>query len=420
MKRLILLLMFVSPAAAAPPAGRDVDIIAPDGIALKATYFAAARPGPAVLLMHMCITTRISWEPVAQQLSAAGISALTIDNRGFGESGGPRFDPGKPEVQRQLNEQWPGDFDAAFAWLVAQPGVNKSHIGAGGGSCGVNNAVKLASRHPEVRSLVLLAGGTDSAGVKYLDENPWVPILSAAAADDEFDSEAPQLMRWFAEVSGNSRNRFIGFKDGRHGTEIFGPHPELPRQIVAWFVDTLVKSPTDATARFTRRKTATSEFWAVATQRGAAAKAARLFRDARTRDPRAFLFPESILNQLAYRRLQDGDTDDAVELFKLNVEAYSTSANAQDSLADGYAAHGQNDLALAAEQKCLDLLPADRINDQFKAALRQAAEQKIATLKAKSFGQAPGRHPRASGKGPEESCDDPAGVSDGVVDQAPS
>ena len=196
MRVLILLLIFALPAAAAPATRRDVDILAPDGIALKATYFAAVRPGPAVLLMHMCITTRTSWEPVAQQLSAAGISALTIDNRGFGESGGPRFDPDAPEVQRHLN-------------------------------------------------------------------------------------------------------------------------------------------------------------------------------------------------QLAYTRLQDGDTDEAVELFKLNVEAYSTSANAQDSLADGYAARGQNDLALAAEQKCLDLLPADRMNDQFKAALRQAAEQKIATLKAKSSGPAP-------------------------------
>ena len=82
---------------------------------------------------------------------------------------------------------WPGDFDAAFAWLVVQPGVDRSRIGAGGGSCGVNNAVKLASRHPEVRSLVLLARGTDTAGVKYLEDNPWVPIFSAAAADDEFD-----------------------------------------------------------------------------------------------------------------------------------------------------------------------------------------------------------------------------------------
>jgi dienelactone hydrolase len=172
--------------------------------------------------------------------------------------------PVSPKCSGKLNEQWPGDFDAAFAWLVVQPGVDKSRIGAGGGSCGVNNAVKLASRPPEVRSLVLLAGGTDSAGVKYLEDNPWVPILSAAAADDEFDGKAPQLMRWFSEFSGNPRNRFIGFKDGRHGTEIFDPHPELPRQIVAWFVDTLVKSVADPTARFTRRKSAISEFWAVA------------------------------------------------------------------------------------------------------------------------------------------------------------
>lgn len=384
MRLLILLLIFASSAAAAPPDARDVDIIAADGTALKATFFAAARPGPAVLLMHMCITTRTSWAPVAEQLRAAGISALTIDNRGFGESGGPRFESGTPEVQRQLNEQWPGDFDAAFAWLVNQPGVDKSRIGLGGASCGVHNAVRLASRHPEVRALVLLAGGTDAAGMKYLDANAWLPMFTAAAADDEFDSQAPQLMRWFAEVSGNPRNRFVGFTDGRHGTEIFGPHPELPRQIVAWLVDTLAKSPANPAARFTRRKTAMSDFWAVATQRNAAANATRLFRDARQRDPTVVLFPEFVLNQLAYARLQGGDTDDAVELFKLNVEAYPTSANAQDSLADGYAARGQDDLALAAEQKCLELLPADKIDDRTKAALRQAAEQKLAKLKAKS------------------------------------
>jgi tetratricopeptide (TPR) repeat protein len=150
-------------------------------------------------------------------------------------------------------------------------------------------------------------------------------------------------------------------------------------------VDTLVKSPADSTARFTRRKTAISEFWAVATQRGAASNATQLFRDARKRDPKAFLFPEAILNQLAYTRLQNGETDAAVELFKVNVEAYPTSSNAQDSLADGYAARGQSDFALAAEQKCLDLLAADTINDEFKAALRQAAELKIAKLKAKSL-----------------------------------
>ena len=65
MKPPVLLLIFASSAAAAaPPVGRDVDIISSDGTGLKATYSTAARPGPAVLLMHMCNTTRTPWESV--------------------------------------------------------------------------------------------------------------------------------------------------------------------------------------------------------------------------------------------------------------------------------------------------------------------------------------------------------------------
>jgi len=387
MRRSVLLLAFVSLASShglAQPQSRNVDMVAPDGVGLKGTYFAASRPGPIVLLMHMCNTTRVSWEPVARQLADAGISALTMDNRGFGESGGPRFDGAAPEVVAQLREKWPGDFDAAYRWLVAQPGVDKNRLGVGGGSCGVDNAVKFASRHPDVRSLVLLAGPTDAAGATYLLAHPGIPIFTAAAADDQYDSHAPQLMRWFAEVSGNPRNRFVGFADGRHGTEIFGPHPELPRQIVAWLVDTLVKSPADPAQAFSPQSNSISEFWSIASAPGGAEKATRLYREARKRDPNAFLFPEYMLNQLAYAQLRDSKADDAVELFKLNVEAYPTSANAQDSLSDGYLARGQNDLALAAAQKCLELLPADRIDAAFKAALRQAAEQKVAKLKGKA------------------------------------
>ena len=67
-----------------------------------------------------------------------------------------------------------------------------------------------------------------------------------------------------------------------------------------------------------------------------------------------------------------------------NSRAWTKAASDQ-AVADGSAARGQNDLALAAEPKCLDLLPTDRIDDHFNAGLRQAAEQKIAKLKAKSF-----------------------------------
>jgi dienelactone hydrolase len=394
----LLLVLLVASSAAAQPAPRDVDITAPDGIGLKATYFAAAAlpagasSKAAVVLMHMCVANRTSWEPVARLLSAAGINVLTIDNRGFGQSGGPRYETATPEVQRDVSQKWPADFDAAFAWLVAQPGIDQTRIGAGGASCGVSNAVQLASRHPEVRSLVLLAGPVDvdagfkSGGLHYLLTHAWLPIFTAAAADDQYDSHFPEMMRWIAEITANPRNRFVGFKDGRHGTEIFGPHPELPRQISAWFEDTLVTSPADPSATFTPAKTPISEFWSTANQRGGAVRATQLFHDARQRDPNAFLFPEFQLNLLAYQKLQSADKadkDDALGLFKLITEAYPTSANAQDSLSDGYMALGQNDLALAAEQKCLDLLPADTIPDAFKVQLRKMAQEKIVKLRGK-------------------------------------
>ena len=385
MNRAILpFVLLLSSSIAYPQTSRakDVDIQAPDSTKLRATLFPAAKPGPGVLLLHMCNTARKSWEPVAKELAEKGINALTIDNRGFGESGGPRFEGASPDILKQLNEKWPGDFEAAYDYLVAQPGVDKARIAVGGGSCGVNNALTLAEHHPDVKTLVLLAGSTDLAGINYSAHRPEMPIFTAAAADDEYNPATIQLMQWFSEISGNPRTKFSGFKDGRHGTEIFGPHPELVHQIVAFLVDTLVTSPADLKAAVSPRKTAASEFWTLVNQPGGAMKAAAVFHEARQRDPKAYVFPEIPLNLLGYARLQAGDNEEAIELFKLNAEAYPASANAQDSLSDGYLAAGKNDLALAAEQKCLELLPADPNGAQFKTQLEQVAKEKIAKLKS--------------------------------------
>src|SRR5690242_2266929 len=358
-----LLLFFVTlPAlAGTAPAPRDVDITAPDGIKLKATFYSAGKPGPGVLLLHMCNSNRKAWEPVASQLAAVGINALTLDYRGYGESEGERIDFRKDpqKLQQVQTTKFPGDVEAAYAYLLAQPGVDKTRIGTGGGSCGVGFAVEVARRHPEVKSLALLAGPTNGAGLKFLHENPWLPIFTAAAADDEFGSNAPQDMQWLAELSGNPRNKFMGFKDGKHGTEIFGPHPELPREIVAWYEDTLVRRVADPSAAVTPKRTPAREFWRNAENPKTVVDAVTIFHDARAADPRAVLFPEVVLNLLGYQHLQQHRTKEAIELFKLNTEAYPASANTYDSLGDAYVADGQSDLALQASQKAIELLPND-------------------------------------------------------------
>jgi hypothetical protein len=58
-----------------PPAVRVVDLKVSDGTLLKASYFAAAKPGPGVLLLHQGNRTRKAWDELAAQLAAAGINS---------------------------------------------------------------------------------------------------------------------------------------------------------------------------------------------------------------------------------------------------------------------------------------------------------------------------------------------------------
>ena len=357
--------------AQGPPPPRDVTLPAPDGIQLEATYYAAAQSGPAVLLLHMCNTTRRSWDPLGPQLAAAGIHALAVDYRGFGGSGGDRFDTMSPEdAQRVVSEKWPADIDAAYDFLVSQPGVDRTRVGAAGGSCGVDQAVRLARRHPEVRSLALLAGAVDPEGIAFLTSAPWLPIF-AAAADDRSDPGAPAMMRWILALSGNPRNRFAGFRDGK----------DLAKQMTSWYVDTLVKRPADSNSPVSVKQNPIREFWAKASSPTGVAEAVQMFYDLQQGGSRVALFPEGPLNQLGYFHLQAGRTEDAVRLLRLNTLVYPASANTWDSLADAYLANGQNELALRMSRRALEVLEKDRSSEAQKKAIRESAEQKIAKLK---------------------------------------
>src|SRR5580765_5506932 len=123
-RRLIGIVVLASACAAAsapPSAARVVDIAAPDGLVLKGTLFSAAAAGPAVLLLHQCDDQRRVWDPLGPKLAAAGITALAIDYRGYGESGGTPHDRlSNADQAKMIATVWPGDIDAAFAFLSKQ------------------------------------------------------------------------------------------------------------------------------------------------------------------------------------------------------------------------------------------------------------------------------------------------------------
>ena len=154
-----------------------------------------------------------------------------------------------------------------------------------------------------------------------------------------------------------------------------------PAPSEAHFATPKAKSPVPISVPLAAKKNQALGLWALLSSAETVSRAVQLFHQSRNKDPRAFLFPEFSVNILGYTYLQSGEKEAAAAVFQLNVEAYPSSANNYDSLSDAYLALGRDDDALAAEQKCLELLANDKISDQFKVQLRRLAEEKIGILK---------------------------------------
>jgi len=365
----------------APAAERVVDLTAKDGAKLKATYFAAGKPGPGVLLLHQCNRDRKVWNGLAQQLNAAGINVLTLDYRGFGESAGVPHEKATPQQTADLVAQWPGDIDLAYEYLVSQPGVARDAIGVGGASCGVNNSLQAAIRHPELRSLVLLSGSANYDGRQYLRRDQTAPVFFAYAVDDPYPPAAFAI-QWLYSLTADPGKKLLHYPNGGHGSDIFHAHPELMKAITDWFVTTLIKTPGKAPA--TNVAVALPpEVYVLDTidQSGGPAKIEAQLEQARQHDPKATLFDEPLVNLMGYEHMQAGDVKGAIEILKLNAVAYPNSPNVYDSLGDVYLVDGEGDLARQNSRKALAMLPSDTTDDQQrKDAIKASAEGKLRQL----------------------------------------
>ena len=334
---------------------RTVDIKSADGTVVKATYFAAAKSGPGVLLFHQSDRTRESWADVAKQLAAAGINTLTID------------------LQRYKDDKgWWAAEDAAFEFLASEPGGNRDIIGIGGaGALGVDLCVETARRHSnQVKSLVLISGETSRAQLQFLHEASQLPGLFVFSDDDEYPPEQ-EAMQMIYDASSNLSKKLIHYSavkeapwlwyetsdskvpaKGGHGTDLFKPHPELRTIIFDWLVTTLIKTPGHAPADPLACAAVLNQLQIP----GGVTQVSQQLTDARRTDPQAQLFPEINVDIIASGYLRDGETKASIEIFKLNLLAYPDSADAHYNLADAYLKDGQKDLARKYAEEALALL----------------------------------------------------------------
>ena len=104
----------------------------------------------------------------------------------------------------------------------------------------------------------------------------------------------------------------------------------------------------------TARQAAFRDLGTILEQQGADA-AARRFRELRGHDPRSV--GEDLVNTLGYALLAKGNLSAAIQAFKLNIEAFPESFNAQDSLAEAYVDAGEIDLAILHYRRSVELNP---------------------------------------------------------------
>ena len=87
------------------------------------------------------------------------------------------------------------------------------------------------------------------------------------------------------------------------------------------------------------------------------ASAIKQYRDLKASQASTYDFGEPELNTLGYQLLQMKKVPEAIEIFKLNTEAYPQGFNTYDSLGEAYMVHGDKELAIANYKKSLELNP---------------------------------------------------------------
>ncbi|HEY6250106.1 MAG TPA: cytochrome P460 family protein [Candidatus Angelobacter sp.] len=108
-------------------------------------------------------------------------------------------------------------------------------------------------------------------------------------------------------------------------------------------------------------------------------KAEQAYNEDRKKNPDSDLLDEAALNGMGYTLLQQKKIPTAISIFELAAKNYPNSANAYDSLADGYAAAAQPQLAIVASQKEMALAPNDpNLKPEQKQKLLDLAKKRIA------------------------------------------
>jgi alpha-beta hydrolase superfamily lysophospholipase len=224
-----ILTALILSASSADAAGRVIVFRAPDGRMISGLLMEAdQRPAPAVVLVPMLGRSKDDWQPVAQKLADANITALAIDLPG------PTV-PGDPKALAR----WSDDIRAAVGYLASRPGeIRSGSIGVAGASLGASLAALEAAGDGSVRSIALISPSLEYRGLRIeaaMRAYGARPALLVASVRDPY---AARSTRELAQDAPGRRD--VRWSDvPAHGTMLLSRDADLVRAIVEWFQGTL-------------------------------------------------------------------------------------------------------------------------------------------------------------------------------------
>jgi alpha-beta hydrolase superfamily lysophospholipase len=218
-------------ATMAEAAGRPVTIASSDGVTIAGEYFeAVTRPAPAVVLVHMLSRNKGDWGGLPDRIREAGITALTIDLRGHGQSSGSAQD--LPAMVQ--------DVRAAAQWLAARPNVRGDAIAIVGASLGASLALLAAVEVPQARALALLSPSLDYRGLRT--DTALVKRLGSRAIWLSASAEDPLALRTLRDIAAEPsgpREQHVSSAVA-HGTVLLDRDADVARVLVDWLRRTLL------------------------------------------------------------------------------------------------------------------------------------------------------------------------------------
>ncbi len=190
-----------------------------------------------VILLPMYRHTRESWQPLVQQLTAAGFTCLSLDLRGHGQS---RFGADGSDNEKRVLARDPDFFNtmyldvaAADIWLRnREPQLNR--IVLVGASVGCSVAVHAVTGSTvKAGAVVLMTPGVNYLGIptmEHIKTWPGIPLL-ILSSEEEQERGAAAI---YKQLQNNGAELKLFPQTNIHGTNMFGKVDKVEGFIVQW------------------------------------------------------------------------------------------------------------------------------------------------------------------------------------------